>query len=68
MVSPAQHRRRNWWTVIGAVVLIVANVVWARLAGGEEWTDSAIFMSPIAAMVGAAAGWGVAVLAERRTR
>ena len=68
MVSAAQHRRRNWWAVIGAVVLVVVNVVWSRLAGAEEWTDSAIFGSPLAALVGAVAGWGVAVLVERRAR
>lgn len=68
MVSSTRNRRRNWGAVIGAVVLIIANVVWARVAGGSEWTDPAIFMSPIAAMIGAVAGYGVAVLVERRAR
>ncbi|MGC4941648.1 hypothetical protein [Kribbella sp. DT2] len=68
MASPAQNRRRNWWAVAGAVVLMIANAVWARLAGGSEWTNPAIVLAPIAAMIGAAAGWGAAVLAERRTR
>ena len=65
---PSARSRRRWWTVIGAVVLVVANAVWARLAGGSEWTDPAIFMALIAAVIGAAAGYGAAVLAERRTR
>ena len=68
MFSPTWNRRRSWWAAIGALVLIVANVVWARAAGGSEWADPAIVMSPIAAMIGAAAGYGVAVLAERRAR
>ncbi|WP_328330373.1 hypothetical protein OHA70_08565 [Kribbella sp. NBC_00382] len=68
MPTPAQNRRCNWWTAIGVVVLVVVNVVWSRLAGHSEWTDSAIYGSPIAALIGAAAGWGAAVLAERRAR
>lgn len=66
MASPAQNRRRNRWTMIGAVVLVVANVLWSRVAGGSEWTDSAIYGSLVAAVIGAAAGWGIAVLTERR--
>jgi hypothetical protein len=51
--------------VIGALVLVVANVAFAWLATApdhEEWTDPAIFMSPFAAVFGAIAGAGVAVL------
>ncbi|WP_143466018.1 hypothetical protein [Kribbella sp. ALI-6-A] len=66
MVSPERYRRRNWWAVIGAVVLMIANAAWARAAGGSEWADPAVVLAPIAAMIGALAGYGVAVLLERR--
>jgi hypothetical protein len=53
--------------VIGAFVMVVANVVFARFAGGSEWTDPAVFMSPFAAAFGAIAGAAVAALTGRST-
>jgi peptidoglycan/LPS O-acetylase OafA/YrhL len=51
--------------VVGALVLVVANVAFARFAGGSEWTDPAIFMSPFAAAFGAIAGAAVAALTRQ---
>jgi hypothetical protein len=51
--------------VIGALVMVVANVAFAWFATGPEhteWTDPAIFMSPFAALFGALAGAIVAAL------
>ena len=64
----ASRSSRRWWAVLGAVILMIGNAVWARLAGGAEWTDPALYMAPIAAIVGAGLGYGLAVLVERRTR
>jgi membrane associated rhomboid family serine protease len=51
--------------VIGAFVMVAANVLFARFAGGAEWTDPAIFMSPFAAAFGAIAGAAIAALIRR---
>ena len=51
--------------LIGALVMVVANVAFAWFATGPEhteWTGPAIFMSPFAAIFGALAGAIVAVL------
>jgi membrane associated rhomboid family serine protease len=54
--------------IIGALVLVVANVVFAWFATAPdhyEWTDSAIFMSPFAAAFGAIAGAATGALLRR---
>jgi len=54
--------------VIGALVLVVANVAFAWFATAPdhyEWTDSAIFMSPFAAAFGAIAGAATGALLRR---
>jgi membrane associated rhomboid family serine protease len=51
--------------VIGALILVVANVAFAWFASApdhQEWTDPAVFMSPFAALFGAIAGAAVAAL------
>jgi uncharacterized membrane protein YphA (DoxX/SURF4 family) len=56
--------------VVGALVMVFANVAFSWFATGpnhDEWTDSAIFMSPIAAAFGAIVG-ALGALAIRITR
>ena len=51
------------WAAIGAAVLVAANVAFAWFATAPdhyEWTDPALFMSPLAALVGAFIGAGAA--------
>ncbi len=67
-MDSSAHSRRRWWTLYGAVILVLVNVVWARAAGAAEWTDSAIFGSPVAALLRAVLGYVAAVLRDRRDR
>ncbi|WP_406050682.1 hypothetical protein [Kribbella sp. NBC_00889] len=56
--------------VIGALAMVFANVAFSWFATGPnhyEWTDSAIFMSPVAAVFGAIVG-ALGALAIRITR
>ena len=48
----------------GAVILVLVNLVFSWWVGGEEWTDSAIFGSPLAAVVGLALGYLAAVVRD----
>jgi hypothetical protein len=50
--------------VFGAAILVLANLVLSWSVGGEEWTDSAIFGSPLAAVLGLALGYLAAVLRD----
>ncbi|MEI8408586.1 MULTISPECIES: hypothetical protein [unclassified Kribbella] len=54
---------------IGALVMVVATVAFAWFATAPdhyEWTDSAVFMSPVTALIGAYTGAALGHLSRRR--
>ena len=63
-MDPSRHGRRGRWALSGAAILVLVNLVFSWWVGGEEWTDSAIFGSPLAAVVGLALGYLAAVVRD----
>ncbi|GAA0608293.1 hypothetical protein HPO96_31150 [Kribbella sandramycini] len=66
-ISPRDRRRRSW-ALYGALILIVLNVLLTLVSGPGEQSDSIIFGSLLAAPIGLACGFGLALLRERRDR
>jgi NhaP-type Na+/H+ or K+/H+ antiporter len=68
VVINGERYRHTTWAVSGAVAFVLAGFALAWLGAGPDhtrWTDSAIFMAPLAAVVGAAVGFLAAVLHEQ---
>jgi hypothetical protein len=63
-MDSSRHRRRGRWALSGAVILVLVNLVFSWSVGGAEWTDSAIFGSPLAAALGLGLGYLTAVLRD----